>query len=232
MSYGIYKSGQGYWVRVLAASMGGIILLAACAWAWNELEKVGNWIPHPRLTVNLAAPVAGAAKAGDAVDLLGEPDAEGTPVRVGSAVVREWRALPSGGATVEVEKLALEPKHDLSQVKKLTTLGMGTAVSGVVTGTPHGDPLFPPMYIQGAGVGLLLILGAGMTWWLVGIRQPTVEFLIATDGEMKKVNWSTRKDVTASTWVVVMWSVLLAFGLFGVDFVFSQFFKLVGVLQS
>jgi hypothetical protein len=38
--------------------------------------------------------------------------------------------------------------------------------------------------------------------------------------------------VTASTWVVVMWSVLLAGGLFAIDFLFSQFFKLIGVLQS
>ena len=119
---------------------------------------------------------------------------------------------------------------DLGQVKRVASAGPG--LSATVSGTPRGEPIFPPMYIQGAGVGLLMILGAGLTWWLVGVRQPTVEFLIATDGEMKKVNWSTRKDVTASTWVVVMWSVLLAGGLFAIDFLFSQFFKLIGVLQS
>jgi preprotein translocase SecE subunit len=166
------------------------------------------------------------------VVLLGEADAQGNPVNVGTAVVQEWRSLPSGGATLQVEHLKLEPKRDLSQVKKLSSAEPGVLLSGAVSGTPQGDPLFPPMYIQGAGVGLLMIAGALLTWWLVGVRHPTVEFLIATDGEMKKVNWSTRKDVTASTWVVVMWSVLLAGGLFGIDFLFSQFFKLIGVLQS
>jgi hypothetical protein len=40
------------------------------------------------------------------------------------------------------------------------------------------------------------------------------------------------KDVVASTWVVILWSVLLAGGLFLVDTVFSLFFKLIGVLQT
>ena len=77
-----------------------------------------------------------------------------------------------------------------------------------------------------------MIAGAAVTYWLVGVRERSAEFLIATDGEMKKVNWSTRKDVVASTWVVILWSVLLAGGLFLVDTLFSVFFKLIGVLQT
>ena len=101
-----------------------------------------------------------------------------------------------------------------------------------LAGPPQPVNLFDPLYLRGFGVGLLMLLGAGVTWWLVGVRPRTVEFLIATDGEMKKVNWSTRKDVMASTWVVILWSVLLAGGLFFVDFVFSTFFKMIKVLQS
>ncbi len=232
MSYGLYKAGQGYWVRVLAASMAGIIVIAACAWAWNELESLANHIPKPRVTLVLSAPVTGAATPGQPVKLLGEADAQGKPQDVGTAIVRKWDASPSGGATVEIEKLSLASKRDLSQIKSVVSADLGSTLSGTVSGSPQAEDLFPPVYLQGAGVGLLMILGTGLTWWLVGMRQRTVEFLIATDGEMKKVNWSTRKDVTASTWVVVMWSVMLAGGLFGIDFLFSQFFKLIGVLQS
>jgi preprotein translocase SecE subunit len=68
-------------------------------------------------------------------------------------------------------------------------------------------------------------------YWLVGVRASTAEFLIATDGEMKKVNWSTRKGVIDSTWVVILWSVVLAGGLFVIDGLFAQAFKLIGVLE-
>ena len=75
-------------------------------------------------------------------------------------------------------------------------------------------------------------MGAILTYWLVGVSPRTVEFLIATDGEMKKVNWSSRRDVMGSTWVVILWSVLIAGGLFTVDLAFAKLFQLIGVLQQ
>ncbi|RNC82861.1 MAG: preprotein translocase subunit SecE [Phycisphaera sp.] len=64
------------------------------------------------------------------------------------------------------------------------------------------------------------------------MNRRSVDFLIATDGEMKKVNWSTRKEVQGSTIVVVIASFLLAFAIFVVDYGFGAFFKLIGVLQG
>src|SRR5690606_22410472 len=83
-----------------------------------------------------------------------------------------------------------------------------------------------------AGVSLLVIIGTAVIYWFVGVNPSSAEFLIATDGEMKKVNWSTRRDIINSTGVVILWSVLLAAGLWVVDFLLSQFFTLIGVLQS
>lgn len=34
MALGIYKPGQGYWVRVLSAVGLGALILATAAWAW------------------------------------------------------------------------------------------------------------------------------------------------------------------------------------------------------
>ena len=49
---------------------------------------------------------------------------------------------------------------------------------------------------------------------------------------MKKVNWSSKKEITGSTWVVVSIALLLGVVLFLIDLGFSTFFKGIGLLQS
>ena len=63
-------------------------------------------------------------------------------------------------------------------------------------------------------------------------KASSVDFLIATDSEMKKVNWTSRKELIGSTKVVVIFMFLIAFLLFGIDIFFSYFFYFVGVLKS
>ncbi len=87
-------------------------------------------------------------------------------------------------------------------------------------------------YIRGAFAGVSLLLGGGLVYWLVYLRKPSSEFLIATDSEMKKVNWSTRREVLGSTWVVIGVSLILAFCLFLADFVFRLLFTAIGVLET
>ena len=56
--------------------------------------------------------------------------------------------------------------------------------------------------------------------------------LIATDMEMKKVNWSTRKDIIASTYVVIGAAFLIAALIFGVDIFLKELFERIGVLKT
>lgn len=232
MSYGVYKSGQGYWVRVMTAVMAGLLTLGACAWAWDQLENLAEQLPKPSATVVLAAPVDGVAASapGQTVALLGDADETGATPQIGTAVLKSARAEGSG-ATVVIEKMSFTGKNDVTLVKSLGPAAGGAPISGRLAGTPQAEAMFNPTYLQGAGVGLVMILGSALTWWFVGARARSVDFLIATDGEMKKVNWSTRKDVMASTWVVVMWAVLLASGLYLIDLSFASFFKLIDLLK-
>ncbi|GAB4551187.1 MAG: hypothetical protein Tsb0013_13150 [Phycisphaerales bacterium] len=85
---------------------------------------------------------------------------------------------------------------------------------------------------QGAGAGIVLLLGGVLLYWLLYVKPRTSEFLIATEGEMRKVNWSTRKEVIGSTWVVIAISAIIAAILLVTDIVFSWFFTLVGVLEG
>jgi preprotein translocase SecE subunit len=79
----------------------------------------------------------------------------------------------------------------------------------------------------GVPIGLLILLGALMVW-LVN-RPKNADFLIATEGEMKKVSWSNRKEVIGSTKVVIVTTFILAAILFLIDIVFAHLFQWMGV---
>lgn len=80
-------------------------------------------------------------------------------------------------------------------------------------------------------LGLCAVIALA-TWYLVGVRPGTVDFLVATEGEMKKVTWSSRKDVWGATKVVIGMVFLVTLGLFIVDLSFTWFFSWIGVLKS
>lgn len=71
---------------------------------------------------------------------------------------------------------------------------------------------------------------ASFAWWLMN-KASNADFLIATDSEMKKVNWTSRKDLIGSTKVVIVFMFLIALILFLIDILFSYFFYLIGVLK-
>jgi preprotein translocase SecE subunit len=115
---------------------------------------------------------------------------------------------------------------DPTQAEFLRAEGYFAQVSG-----SQGIPIFEQIYLQAIGAGVTLLAGAVLLYWIVGLNRKSCDFLIATDNEMKKVNWSTRKQVIGSTWVVIGASFLLAALLFVVDLGFSRFFKLIQVLE-
>lgn len=78
---------------------------------------------------------------------------------------------------------------------------------------------------------IVLVVAAYLIFWLVGRQPKVVDFLIATEGEMKKVNWSTRKEVWGATKVVIVTVLALAFILAIVDVLFIAFFSGIGVLK-
>ncbi len=75
---------------------------------------------------------------------------------------------------------------------------------------------------------------AGLSYLIfhyVGQHRGFVEFLIATEHEMKKVSWSTRREVFGATRVVIITVLLLGTILFLVDLAFMLFFDGIGVLR-
>ncbi|MEO1512761.1 MAG: preprotein translocase subunit SecE, partial [Planctomycetota bacterium] len=96
----------------------------------------------------------------------------------------------------------------------------------------RADPVVARIFVSAGLAGVIILAGAIAIFLLVGSGRRSVDFLIVTDGEMKKVNWPTRPEVVGSTQVVIFASVLLAAILFMVDVGFSKFFQFVGVLEG
>ena len=78
---------------------------------------------------------------------------------------------------------------------------------------------------------VLLVAAAYFIFWLVGRSPGAVDFMIATEGEMKKVNWSTRREVWGATRIVIVTLFALAIILAIVDALFILLFSQIGVLQ-
>ena len=62
-------------------------------------------------------------------------------------------------------------------------------------------------------------------------RPKNVTFLVDTDSEMKKVNWTTKQELIGSTKVVIGFMFILSMMLFLVDIFFGYLFYFLGVLK-
>lgn len=85
------------------------------------------------------------------------------------------------------------------------------------------------IYFQYGVPTLLVVLSGGVMFWLVN-RQKSGDFLIATEGEMKKVSWSSKKELIGSTKVVLVTTFIMAMILFAVDILFTILFKHLGIM--
>ena len=135
MSVGIYKQGQGYWVRLMSAIGFGLLVMMGVIWLWDQL-------------------------------------------------------------------------------------------AGFRFGT------LEPVYVQG-GTSVIVIAICGLIGYqLIGRKPKFIDFMIATEGEMRKVNWSTRREIFGSTILVILLTLLIAVFCKVADLAFSAFFQWIDVLQS
>lgn len=135
MSLAIYKSGQGYWTRIMSACGFGLLTLLGAVWLYRQIYE-------------------------------------------------------RGGAGVTVQ------------------------------------------YVAFASALAFALIGGILIYWYCGIKQRTVDFLVATEGEMKKVNWSTRREIVGSTVLVLLISFVLAAVCALLDVVWAAAMTGLGVLQS
>ena len=87
------------------------------------------------------------------------------------------------------------------------------------------------LYLQaGAAVGVIAVFG--ILGFLVMNRKNIVDFMIATEAEMKKVHWPTWPEIWRNTFVVIAGTLILAGLLMIFDFIFGWFFKSINLLEG
>ncbi|MDO8302499.1 MAG: preprotein translocase subunit SecE [Sedimentisphaerales bacterium] len=100
--------------------------------------------------------------------------------------------------------------------RKLGAIDFGSANTNVLVTT-----LVPLAVFSGFG---------WLIYWLV--NKPVVaDFMISAEGEMKKVSWSSRKEIIASTTVVIVVVIAMSSLMAATDVFFQIFFRAIGVLQ-
>lgn len=76
---------------------------------------------------------------------------------------------------------------------------------------------------------VVMLGGGALVYWV--LNKPRIaDFMIATETEMKKVNWPSRREIVGSTIVVIVGTLLMALFLFVVDLGFTQLFRSIRII--
>jgi len=71
-------------------------------------------------------------------------------------------------------------------------------------------------------LGLFAVF-ALLIFWLIN-KASVADFLIAAEGEMKKVSWSSKQEIAVSTFIVIVFVIMMATLLGTTDLGFKTFF--------
>jgi len=82
------------------------------------------------------------------------------------------------------------------------------------------------------GITAVALVGgfALLFWWLLN-KPKIADFMIATEAEMRKVNWPSKKEILGSTVIVIGGTFIMAAFLWVVDLGFGQLFIWMDVLK-
>ena len=108
--------------------------------------------------------------------------------------------------------------------------GLGLSLGGAVVLSDKLAAYAPPIVQYGVPSLVVAALGV-LLFWMVN-RPASADFLIATEGEMKKVSWSSRKEIIGSTKVVIVATFMLAAILAAVDAGFAVLSHWIGLMGA
>ncbi len=92
---------------------------------------------------------------------------------------------------------------------------------------------FEPIYTRAAAFLIFVTVCSILGYWFIGHNSKSVEFLIATEGEMKKVNWSSKREIRGSTIVVIGLTFIVGTLIWLLDsWIYYPFFEWIGVLET
>lgn len=116
--------------------------------------------------------------------------------------------------------------------RMLSAIGAGTLVlAGVAWMIGQLGAVENAVVVQSVLAVAIIAVFGGLVFWL--LNKPRVaDFMIATEAEMKKVNWPSRREIIGSTWIVICGTFMLVALLFIIDVIFGWFFLQIDVLHT
>ncbi len=148
------------------------------------------------------------------------------------------RPTPAGGRPPESRRSFFEvyKRNQGSYTRWGTALGAGVIIAAGADFlyrqlAPEANVPLMQWLQLGITLAALAVLGL-LLWYLVGVSRKSCDFMISTEGEMKKVSWSGRRELIGSTKVVILFTVVLSVILFLVDISFMAFFNSISVLRG
>jgi preprotein translocase SecE subunit len=164
-------------------------------------------VPGARLPVNVWMGVGAAVFVGLAVFVLGKLRPKLGYSKPGQGRIARVSAYVGFGVIALFGAVAL---HRLPGIGNKWFLGKDGLASLPILGT---DFTLRPIFFPAAGV----FLGLMLAFHLFINRPSPAEFLVETQGEMKRVSWPTRREWIGSTIVVLVLVTILSLFLYGVD---------------
>jgi len=86
--------------------------------------------------------------------------------------------------------------------------------------------------IVSAAIPVLVFVGLALLIFQLVNKPKSAEFMIETEGEMKKVNWPAKKEVISSTKVVIFTFIAIAVIIGAIDILFRFFFRFIGIITT
>jgi preprotein translocase SecE subunit len=155
--------------------------------------------------------------------------------RGGERTERPLAPTPTGGAAAQASggasALHLYKPGQGAYVRWGSAIGIGIIALGIANGC-YEWLADRNLWVQVLVPVLILLVLAYGAFWLLGQYKTVVDFMIATEGEMKKVNWSSRREVLGATKVVIVSVISLGVLLCVVDVLFIFWFETIGVLRT
>jgi len=219
----------------MTAVASALLIAAFAGWLWQQVGLIS--LPNKFYTVGVQQVIKDdVAKAGATLTFYSNQfNKEGKAQPIGSAMVVGVETF-TASSTITIEPPTMNAERVIQDANLIGTaaastesFASGTSLVSVTSVT--GTPVVQRVYVQAGAAILVLIIGAILIYWMVGLRPPSVDFLVSTDGEMKKVNWSTRREIMGSTWVVIGATFLISLLIFVCDIGLQAFFTAIGVLQ-
>jgi preprotein translocase subunit SecE len=76
------------------------------------------------------------------------------------------------------------------------------------------------------GAAILVLIGLGTAYYFAAVHKKTVDYVIDTDEEMRKVTWPTKEELKDSSVLVIVVMLILGVITSALDAAFLQLFKL------